>query len=328
MSALGAAQYTELVASTLEKIESNLVDQVFGKHPTLDVLTKYAKPASGRSLVLNIEAAEDANTVLTDASGSFGLERSPDIIGAAEYQWSSPYVSKVRVDWMTLQKNTGKEAIVNLLEAHVENVKKSHAKRLVTGLHKLHANVVAGEFHSLDQLFGTHAYSPTVGGITATNGGQKGFWNATRLTSEGRVGQAGYVTIRKAVRQLRNQINIASGGHANIDVIIAGLGVFEEYEDSFDDKVRYVDFDKGQTRFRAIYDGDIEIRLDPDCPSNRAYFIDSSTLRFQHLNGNFMKVQPSQPITGTLDFVTPVASVLAIGVNSRRNNGVLIRTYA
>ena len=101
-----------------------------------------------------------------------------------------------------------------------------------------------------------------------------------------------------------------------------------EYEDSFDDKVRYLvtTGDSGQGQFRIIMDGDIEVRLDPDCPEDRAYFLDVNSWRFGFLNGNFMKVQPAQTITGTLDFVTPVASVLSVGVNQRRSNGLLIRT--
>ena len=99
MTALGAAAYTELVASTLEKIEPQLVDQIFTKHPTLDMFKQYAKSYTGRSMVLNIEAAEDNNTVVTDASGTFTTGVSPDIMGSAEYNWSNPYVSKVRVQW-------------------------------------------------------------------------------------------------------------------------------------------------------------------------------------------------------------------------------------
>ena len=331
MAALGAAQYTELVASTLEKIESNLVDQVFSQHPTLDILKKYAKPASGRSLVLNLELAEDDNTTVTDASGTFADTVSPDIIGAAEFAWSMPYVSKVRVEWLTLQKNTGKQALVNLLESHVENVKKSHAKRLVTGLHKADSAVGATEFNSFDLLFGDAdtdlANGVAVGGIVTDDGAGTPAavadhpWQSTRYTSS-RAGE----TIRKAVRSLRNQITIRSGGYANITHIIAGLNVFEEYEDSFDDKIRYVDFKEGQTRFRAIYDGDIEIRLDPDADVDTAWFISGDNLRMQNLNGNFMKVQPTQAIPNTLDFITPLASVLAVGTNARRNHGKLVRT--
>jgi len=323
MSALGAEQYTELVASTLEKIEADLVDQIFTRHPTLDLFKQYAKSHSGRELVLNIEAAEDDNTTVTDASGSFALDKSPDIIGAAVYGWSQPYVSKVRVEWKRLQQNTGKEAIVNLLEAHIENVKKSHAKRIVQGIHKPASALTADEFNSFDLLVGNSDVNPTVGGITADDADH--YWNSTRLTIPVKDEEGGQ-DIRKAFRTLRNELLVSTGNDAEVTHIVAGRKVFEEFEDSFDDKIRYVDFEKGQTRFRGIYDGDIEVRLDPDCPEDRAYFLDVNSWRFAYLNGNFMKVQPAQVITGTLDFITPIASVFAVGVNSRRNNGLLIRT--
>ena len=325
MSALGAAAYTELVATTLEKIEADLVDQIFTRHPTLDMLKQYAKSYTGRSMVLNVEAAEDDNTVVTDASGTFATTVSPDIVGAAEYTWSSPYVSKVRVQWADLQKNTGKEAIVDRLTAHIENVKKSHAKRIVQGIHKAAGSVGAGEFNSLDQLVGTHADTATIGGITATDANH--YWNATRLTIPVAT-EVGGQDIRKAFRTMRNELMVNTSNDARISHIIAGRKVFEEYEDSFDDKVRYTltSGDTGQGQFRIIMDGDIEVRLDPDCPEDRAYFLDVDSWRFGYLNGNFMKVQPAQTIVGTLDFVTPVASVLGVGLNQRRNQGLLIRT--
>jgi hypothetical protein len=286
---------------------------------------QYVKSYTGRSMVLNVEAAEDDNTVVTDSSGTFALTKSPDIIGAAEYNWSSPYVSKVRIDWYTLQKNTGKEAIVNLLEAHLENVKKSHAKRIVQGLHKAAGSVGAGEFSSLDQAVGTHADTATFGGITAADANH--YWNSVRLTIPVATDPGGQ-SIRKAFRTMRNELMVNTSNDAKVTHIIAGRKVFEEYEDSFDDKVRYmlVSGDSGQGQFRVIMDGDIEVRLDPDCPEDRAYFLDVSAWRFGHLNGNFMKVQPAQTIQGTLDFITPIASVLAVGVNQRRNQGLLIRT--
>jgi len=325
MTALGAAAYTELVATTLEKIEADLVDQIFTRHPTLDMLKQYAKSYSGRSMVLNIEAAEDDNTVVTDASGTFATTISPDIVGAAEYVWSAPYVSKIRVAFKDLQMNTGKEAIVDRLTAHIENVKKSHAKRIVAGIHKAAGAVGAGEFNSFDQLVGTSATTPTVGGITSADADH--YWNAVRLTIPV-AGDTGGQEIRKAFRTMRNELLVRTSNDSSVTHIIAGRKVFEEYEDSFDDKVRYLvtTGDTGQGQFRIIMDGDIEVRLDPDCPEDRAYFLDVNSWRFGFLNGNFMKVQPAQTITGTLDFVTPVASVLSVGVNQRRANGLLIRT--
>jgi hypothetical protein len=323
MSTLGAERFTELIASTLEKIEPQLVDQIFTRHPTLDIFKQYVKSYTGRSMVLNVQAAEDDNTVVSDNSGTFALDRSPDIIGAAEYFWSQPYVSKVRLDWKTLQKNTGREAIVDLLSAHLENVKKSHARRIVHGLHKLGSEVTSNEFASLDQAVGNFSVNPTFGGITSTDADH--YWNAIRLSIPVKTEDGG-MDIRKAFRTLRNELLVNTGNDAEVTHIVAGRKIFEEFEDSFDDKIRYVDFEKGQTRFRGIYDGDIEVRLDPDCPDDRAYFLDVNSWRFGTLNGNFMKVQPAQVITGTLDFITPLASVLAVGVNQRRNQGLLVRT--
>ena len=320
---LGAERFTELIASTLEKIEPTLVDQIFTKHPSLDIFKQYVKSYTGRSMVLNIETREGENTVVTDNSGTFNLDRSPEIVGAAEYFWSQPYVTKVRIDWKTLQKNSGKEAIVDLLTAYIENAKKGHARRLVQGLHKIGSEVTSNEFNSLDLLVGNSDVNPTAGGITATDADH--YWNSTRLTIPVKTEDGG-MDIRKAFRTLRNELLVKTGNDAEVTHIIAGRKVFEEFEDSFDDKIRYVDFEKGQTRFRGIYDGDIEVRLDPDCPEDRAYFLDVNAWRFGTLNGNFMKAQPAQVITGTLDFVTPLASVLAVGVNQRRNQGILVRT--
>lgn len=324
MTALGTEYYTELIASTLERIEPTLVDQVFTKHPTLDLFKSQVKSYSGRSLVLNLEAAEDDNTVVTDNSGTFTLDKSPDIIGAAEFGWSQPYVSRVRLEFKTLQKNSGKEAIVDLLSAHIENVKKSHAKKIVDGLHKMGNTVnTATEFNSLDLIVGNSDVNPTVGGITADDADH--YWNSTRLTIPV-ADEAGGMPIRKAFRTLRNELLVRTSASAEVTHIVAGRKIFEEFEDSFDDKIRYVDFEKGQTRFRGIYDGDIEVRLDPDCPEDRAYFLDVNAWRFGTLNGHFMKAQPAQVITGTLDTITPLVSVLSVGINQRRSQGLLIRT--
>lgn len=335
MSALGAPEFTQLIASTLEKMEPQLIDNIFTEQPSLELLKKHATSYTGRSLVLNLELGESEDTVVTDESGTFATDVSADFIGSAEFDWSRPYVSKTRQKWQTLQMNQGKEALVNLAEAHINNMVKSHQKRLVQGLFKPAEDVGSGEFNSLDMLVSDAEYDAAegfmVGKIPTWESGSPNTpdndspWQATRLTIPVD-GETGGQTIRKAFRTMRNELMVNTLGDAKITHVIAGRLVFEELEDSFDEKVRYVDFSEGQTRFRAIYDGDIEVRLDPDCPEDRAYFLDVSSLRFGYLNGNLMKVQEAQFIPGTLDFITPAASVLALGTNERRRNGLLIRT--
>lgn len=353
--AIGAAEYTELVASTWERIEGDLVDQVLTSHPTLDLFQSHAKSADGREMVLNLEGADDDSTAFTDASGTFPTTASNDVIGASKWDWSSPLVSKVRVQWLNLQKNSGKEQIVDLLKAHLGAAKKGHAKEIAKALHGIAAvaddstenwttsggntyvarGFTTGQFECFDRIVADGAYeddpngdlsgadSYTVGGISGT---ATPFWNASRLEIPLDHGTMGAGSIRKAFRHVRNELEVANSGQHRVSHVIAGREIYEEFVDSYDDKVRYPNpGGSGQAQFNAVMDGDIEVRLDPDCPPDRAYFLDIDAWRFEYLNGNWMKPMPAQTITGTLDFVTPLASVLSVGTNQRRANAVLLR---
>ena len=148
----------------------------------------------------------------------------------------------------------------------------------------------------------------------------KDYWKSTEKT----LTTAGGVDIRTAFRTISDDIYVASGERPN--AIIAGRNVFSEYENSFDSKIQYPGVSgTGETRFRQLdFDG-IPVRLDPDAPTNSAYFINTDYLVARYLGGNFMKAMPAQVITGTLDTVTPLASVLCVGTNNRRAHGKLNR---
>jgi len=149
----------------------------------------------------------------------------------------------------------------------------------------------------------------------------KDYWAATEKTI-----LAAAADIRTAFRTISDDIYVASGERVN--AIIAGRNVFSEYENSFDSKIQYQGptlSGTGESRFRQLdFDG-IVVRLDPDAPVNTAYFVNTDYLVARYLGGNFMKAMPAQQIVGTLDSVTPLASVLCFGTNNRRAHGKLNR---
>lgn len=312
--ALGASDFTELFATTLQKYERELIDNVLTKHPTLDLFKDQAKSYTGRGLVIPLRAARLDRTSVTDESGTFSTAVDGPVVGSAVFDWSKPIVTPTRVVWEELQQNTGKEQIVSLLKAHKDTAVDDHATFLANGLHAL--TKATGMFESLATIVSDEG---EVGGIDPADE-DKEYWASTvRYIPDSDE------TIRKAFRTVENDLYVSTGGRHKVTHIICGRDVFEEYVDSFDDNVRYVEFGEGQTKFTAIMFGEIQVRLDPDCPADRAYFLNQDSLRFGYLNGNLMKVQPSQSITGTLDFTTPVASIIGFGVDERRANGVLIR---
>lgn len=150
----------------------------------------------------------------------------------------------------------------------------------------------------------------------------KDYWKSTEKTILATGGSA--QDIRTAFRTISDDVYVASGERPN--AIIAGRNVFSEYENSFDSKIQYQGVSgTGESRFREIdFDG-IPVRLDPDCPTNSAYFINTDYLVARYLASNFMKAMPAQQIVGTLDTVTPLASVICFGTNNRRAMGKLNR---
>lgn len=324
LGATASEEFTELVTATMRKIYTELYDNVMKRHPLLDLLRSEQRSQNGRKLIVPLELAENNSTQLTDKSGSFDTTESDDIMGVAEYGWSNPIVSSVRLLWQDLQENSGKEQRINLLKAHLSNMEYSHGKELVNMLHARadQGEVKAGQFHSLDEVVSDEAYDTaqglTVGGIDSSSQDK---WQAQRIE----LPLDGSQSIRKAFRTVENEVLVATSNGAAIDHIVAGRDIFEEFVDSFDDKVRYTEFGDGQTKFREVEFGDLKVRLDPDCPPKRAYHLDKSTWEFKSLAGNFMSPQEAQQIPGTLDTVTPAASVLAVGVNERRANAVLLR---
>lgn len=335
---LGVSDYTEIVTATMEKLDRNgeLVDQILTNHPATELFADAAQSITGREMIVNLEAAEVGDTAFTDASGTFNTNVDGEIMGAARYEHGNPLVSKIRIKWKDLQANSGKEQIVDLLKTHIESAKKQHRRVIAQALHARAGagELTTGQFLSFDQLTGDYAYDAdpagdttepafTVGGITAADADH--YWNASRLEYAADDATYGVGSLRKVFRRVRNELIEKNAADATVTHILAGRDIFEEYVDELDDKVRYVSMEKGQGQFNAVYDGDIELRFDPDAPAKRAYFLDKDALRMSYLNGNWMKVQPAQVITGTLDFVIPIASVITTGTAQRRSAAVLLR---
>lgn len=148
----------------------------------------------------------------------------------------------------------------------------------------------------------------------------KDYWKATRYTSS-----AAAEDIAAAFRKVTNLIFKESRKRPTH--IICGFDVYEAFEAYLATKGQIpTGGDSVATRWSVLKFGDLEVRLDPDCQDDRAYFINQPSLRFAYCAGEFMKSYPAQPLEGTLDTVVPIASTILFGVSERRANGLLIRT--
>ena len=331
--ALGDNSFTQVFTTTLQKYEKQLVDNVLLEHPVLELFKSAAKSYTGRGLIIPVRAAQLSSTVYDNSgSGTHSTSVSSDIMGSAVYNWSDTIITPFRLKHNEILQNSGPEQIVNLVEEYVKAASADHADFLVSELHKNTSAYTAGALVPLDMVFGNASsdayfdgsnvdWAP-VGGINP-NDANKEYWQSTRLETYTNGGSA--TDIVSAFRAVVN--DIYRNSRKKPDVVIAGFDVYEELEAYLVEKGQYQLLNGGsaQLRFQSIKFGNLEVRLDPDLADNRAWFLNKASLRFGYCAGEFMKAYPAQPLEGTLDTVSPIASRLVFGTSERRANGLLIR---
>lgn len=328
-TALGDAFFVQTFATTLQKYERKLVDQVMLSSPVLELFKKESKSYTGRGLVIPVRAANLGATGYSDASGTHSTAVSSTIIGSAVYGWALPVITPNRLRHQDILQNSGPEALINLVEEYVKAAVEDHSRFLTNEIHADATSWQPGSVNSLDLLIGDGASDAAVAvalgsdfapvGNIDPNVVGKEYWQATRVVSD-----PTDEDIVTAMRKLSNEIFRVSRKKATH--VIAGFDVFEEIEAYLQEKGIYNDpSGSAELRFAEVKFHGLVVRLDPDAPVNRAYFLNRESLRFGYANGEFMKTYPKQNVQGTLDYVVPTASTLQLGVAERRANGLLIR---
>ena len=172
--ALGNAAFTQLFATTLQKYEKVLADNVLLTHPTLELFKQEAKSQTGRGLVIPLRAANLGATAYDSATGSGGYSTavSADTIGAAVYDWSKTVLTPFRVKHSDILQNTGAEQVVNLVEEYVKGATADHQDFIVAELWATSSST--GDILALNELVAaTDTTSTTtkrfVGGIRGGN---------------------------------------------------------------------------------------------------------------------------------------------------------------
>lgn len=330
MAALGDDFFVQTFATTLQKYEKQLVDNVLLEHPVLELFKASAKSYTGRGMVIPVRAATLGATGYSDDSGTHSIDISDEIIGSAVYGWSNTIITPFRLKHNHILENSGPEQIVNLVEEYVKGAAADHGDFITSQIYTLAPDYVSGGLLPLDIIIGNAssdayydsvnaAWSP-VGGIDPNDTGKE-YWQATRFESS-----AASEDIVAALRRGTNLIYKNSRKRPTHAIV--GFDVYEELEAYLVEKGQYQLLAGGtaQTRFNEIKFGDLAVRLDPDCQDDRIYLLNKDSLRFGYCAGEFMKTYPAQTVQTKLDTVVPIASRLVMGVAERRANGCIIRT--
>jgi len=318
--------YNEFLSATLKDIDRVAVDNISQKHPTFDLIKANAKSqAGGASMVLPVILGEEsAPTFASDGSGYFVPTKSSDIITSAEYNFGKAQIGHVRLDYLTLEKNSGKNQIIDLLATHRQALVYQFMKDMATRMHLADGVRPADTYLSLDSLCNDAV--TTVGGINWNTAGNAGWRPVTQDA-------AGLTNIKAIFRSFIDAERTNANGNL-FDRIVVGKNTWDMLRDYLDDKSSLTTVGAtGRTEIEwasLSFEG-VEVAWDYDCPDDRMYGLTRRALHWRWLNQNFMKVMPEQPVfssvdgavANSLDKVYPVVNVFAVGTNERRALGLV-----
>jgi hypothetical protein len=178
---MASPNLTEIITTTLRNRSKKIADNVSNSNALLMRLNERGRvrPADGgRTIVQELDYAENATFLYYTGYEAWNISPS-DVISAAEFDWKQAVVVVSISGLEGDVQNSGPSAVLNLLEARIENAERTMKNNLSTGVYS------DGTASGGKQITGLQA-------IVADD-------NSTGQTGAGTVGGINSATDRKSV---------------------------------------------------------------------------------------------------------------------------------
>lgn len=229
-----ALTFDQIAATTLKNYRKTLTDNIFNEHPLLYHLKEKERVrflSGGETIVeplihtLGDTPPANAGAITTGSYGEFQdiSLRPVQTATAAQYNWKMVAASIV-ISGLAEAKNSGEDAMVNLLEAKIMQAEETLKENLSLMFFRATATN-ATDLNPLNVLIGDNTDSvTTVGGIDCVTDAP--WWRS--VVQDKTATAAADVDLRAIVR---NAYNTASkGGPDRVDLVLSGQQAFEQYE--------------------------------------------------------------------------------------------------
>jgi len=317
--------FTEIVTTTLRNRTGKLADNVSENNALLMRLKKKGKvkPVSGgRTIVQELEYAE--NGTFKRYSGYETLNISPsDVFTAAEFNYAQAACA-VSISGLEMLQNSGKDAIIDLLESRISNAEKTLVNNIAADCYSDGTADGGKQIGGLQLLVDTTPATGTVGGIDAsTTIGT--FWRNIVVDS----GAATAATIQASMNSLALQL---VRGTDKTDLIIADSNYYGLYLASLQTIQRITSEEMGGAGFTSLkyfgHGGSADVVLDGGyggaCPTNTMYFLNTDYIHFRpHADRNFVPIGDDRFATNQDAMVKLIGFAGNMTVSNRRLQGVL-----
>ena len=329
--AFANSSVSDIIATTIQSRSGELADNVTNNNPLLLKLKSKGnvRPFSGGNVILEEIMYNDTSTNNTNSySGFETLNISPNSpISAAQFSIAQ-YASAVTISGLEMLQNSGKEAIIDLLEGRIKVAEAQLSNRINLDLY---GNGTGNGGKNLTGLAAAVADAPSSGTYGGINRATWTFWQNQAFSG---VTNGGAAVSAANIQSYMTQLAIKLvRGTDKADLIVADNNYYNLYVNSLQAIQRVTDPEMAGSGFASLkfYGGgtsaDVVLGggIGAQQPANHMYFLNTDYIFFRpHKDRNFV------PIGGERQSVNQDAIVKLIGwagnltTSGAQFNGVLI----
>lgn len=288
--------YTDIISTTIENRSRKIADNVTNNNAVLKRLSTKGRirPFSGGYKILQeLSFAENSN-----AGYYSGYDLLPvgisDVISSAEYEIKQA-ACPVVISGLEELQNSGKEAMIDLMEARIQVAESSMANLITSGIYSDGTGAGGKEIDGLNAAVPLDPTAAPYGGI---DGATFTFWQ--NAVSDNTAAAVNATTIQGLFNGLWAQL---VRGADRPDLIMVDNTVWLTYIASLQAQQRFSNTNSGDAGFMTVKYMDADVVLDggiyngtgTGAPAGTAYFLNTNYLHYRpHSKRNMVTLNPGR----------------------------------
>lgn len=267
-----------LLTTTLNNYRNKLEDNVFGSKVLLWILKSAGRIENldgGEKIVVPLMYAAAPNKGSYSGSDTFTTEANTGI-SAAEFPWKQ-YYGLFSIEGIEMAKNSGKAALLRLLDARVTQLEMTMADQIDAMLYGDGSGNAGKDFHGLGAI--VDSSNPSWGNLGGIDRSTYSYWQA----SESALG--GSLTLAA----MRTRYNTVSEGKDQPSNILTTQTLYEAYEGLLQSGVRHEDVKMGDAGFQNLMFKGAPIAWSDQVTSGEMLFLNMKYITLNTLAGVWFK---------------------------------------
>lgn len=318
--------FTELVSTGLREHSSEIVDNVSKNNALYNRIKKKGGVKQmldgGNTIVEPLDYAENG-TYQRYADYDILNVAASDVLSAAEFAWKQIAIH-VTASGAQIRKNSGKNQIIDLVEARIKNALRTFSNNFSTDMYS--DGTASNQINGLQALV-ADAGTGTVGGI---NSSTYTFWKNKVQSNASPLQGGGAVTISKTTIQTQMNnlwLELVRGGDKP-DLIVSSNDYYNYFEESLTDLKRYTNSEDATGGFTSLKYKTADVVFDGGTngggiSSAHMYFLNTDFIKLRvHKDANLTQVEDQRAVNQDA-VVIPMIWMGNMTVSNRALQGVL-----